>query len=102
MNEITAAEQIMEKKSLMRAELDKQTRNGDELWKKATEKLETFLNGHSSLSKGDRMHTDSRIFPAGFPHLRYERAASSRRRIRSLPAASEVPQQNYPRRPTWQ
>ena len=69
MNEMTAAEQIMEKKSLMRAELDKQTRNGDELWKKATEKLETFLNGHSSLSKGERMHTDSRIFPAAAVYL---------------------------------
>ena len=66
---MTAAEKIMGKKTLMKAELDRQTRNGPELWKKATDKLELFLNEHSSLSKGERMHTDDRIFPAAAVYL---------------------------------
>lgn len=69
MTEMTAAEQIMEKKKLMRAELNKQTRNGDELWKKSTEKLGTFLKEYDSLSKGERMHTNDRIFPAAAVYL---------------------------------
>ncbi len=66
---MTAAEQMMEKKGLMRAELEKYTRNSATLWKKATDKLEFLLNEYSSLSKGERMHTDSRIFPAAAVYL---------------------------------
>ena len=66
---MTAAEQIMEKKGLMKAELDRRTGKSDELWKKATEKLERILDEHGSRPKGVRIHTDSRIFPAAAVYL---------------------------------
>lgn len=65
----TPAEEIMEKKGLMKDELDRRTPRSDELWQKATKALEVMLDGHSGLSEGVRMHTDSRIFPAAAVYL---------------------------------
>ncbi len=65
----TPAEEIMEKKGHMKAELDKRTPHSNELWRKATKRLEIMLDGHSGLPKGVRMHTDSRIFPAAAVYL---------------------------------
>lgn len=63
------AEQIMRKKASIKAELDKRTPQSDALWKRATEKLDTILTRYSSLPKGVRMHTDSRIFPSASIYL---------------------------------
>ena len=63
------AEQIMKKKAIIKAELDKRAPHSDELWKRSTEKLEAILNRYSSLPKGVRMHTDSRIFPSAAIYL---------------------------------
>ena len=37
------AEQIMAKRTVFKAELDKRTSSSDELWKKATEKLDEIM-----------------------------------------------------------
>lgn len=67
--EMTAAEKTMKKKTTMKEELDRRTPHSDELWKKATEELDSILARYSSLSGGVRMHTDSRIFPAAAVYL---------------------------------
>ncbi len=66
---MTAAEKIMEKKAMIKAELDRRTPRSDELWKKATGELDAILGRYSSLPEGVRMHTDSRIFPAAAVYL---------------------------------
>ena len=63
------AEQIMKKKAIIKAELDKHTPHSDALWRQSTKKLESILNSYSSLPKGVRMHTDSRIFPSAAIYL---------------------------------
>ena len=63
------AEQIMAGKAFIKAELDKHTSQGDALWKRSTEKLETILDRYRSLPKGVRAHTDSRIFPSAAIYL---------------------------------
>ena len=68
---MSEAEKIMEKKSVIKAEMDKilPKDQSDVLWGMATEKLHETLIRYSSLPKGVRMHTDSRIFPAASIYL---------------------------------
>ncbi len=65
------AEQIMKKKLVFKAELDRilPREQSDALWRKATAKLDEMLKEHASLPKGVHMHTDSRIFPAAAVYL---------------------------------
>ena len=66
-----AAEKIMEKKALIKAEMDKTLpkAKSDALWREATVKLDGFLTRYSSLPKGVHMHTDSRILPSAAIYL---------------------------------
>ena len=65
------AEKIMKKKTAIKAEMEKllPEAESDALWQKATEKLAGFLTRYSSLPKGMRVHTDSRIFPSAAIYL---------------------------------
>ena len=65
------AEQIMQKKAFIKAEMDKSLSKAqsDELWAAATKKLDGILKRYESLPKGVRMHTDSRIFPSAAVYL---------------------------------
>ena len=108
---MTAAEQIMEKKGLMKAELDRRTGKSDELWKKATEKLERILDEHGSRPKGVRIHTDSRIFPAAAVYLTVKEElgeqeylsharARAENKILFFHIFSKFSLQDYPHRPS--
>ena len=63
---MTAAEKILKKKTVYRAEMDKALpkAQSDALWQEATARLDGYLTEYSSLPKGFHMHTDSRILPA--------------------------------------
>lgn len=65
------AAQVMKKKALIRAEIEKLLPEGqaDALWQKATEKLAFLLAQHADLPKGVRFHTDTRIFPSAAIYL---------------------------------
>jgi len=65
------AEQIMQKKAFIKAEMDKSfsKAQSDVLWSTATEKLDAILKQYESLPKGVHMHTDSRIFPSAAVYL---------------------------------
>ncbi len=65
------AEEIMKKKTAIKAELDKTLpkAESDALWQKATEKLDEYLSRYSSLPNGMHMHTDSRILPSAAVYL---------------------------------
>ena len=65
------AQKIMEKKSVIKAEMDKilPKEQSDVLWAMATEKLKETLIRYESLPKGVHMHTDSRIFPSASIYL---------------------------------
>lgn len=66
-----AAEKLMKKKIIIKAEMDKilPKERSDFLWKEATEKLEGLLDRYSALPKGVHVHTDSRIFPSAAIYL---------------------------------
>ena len=68
---MATAEQIMEKKAFIRAEMEKQLSKAqsDELWEASTRRLEAILRQYDSLPKGVRIHTDSRIFPSAAIYL---------------------------------
>lgn len=68
---MATAEQIMDKKAFIRAEMDKllSKTQSDELWEASTRRLEAILKQYASLPKGVRRHTDSRIFPSAAIYL---------------------------------
>jgi hypothetical protein len=68
---MTRAEKIMEKKAIIKAELDKAVpkAQSEALWRKATERLDGYLTRYSLLPKGVHMHTDSRILPSAAVYL---------------------------------
>ena len=68
---MTAAERIMKKKAHIKAEMDRAMpkAQSDELWRAATEKLDSILVRYAALPKGVRMHTDKRIFPSAAIYL---------------------------------
>ena len=68
---MTAAERIMKKKSIIKAEMDRAMpkAHSDELWRAATDKLDSILLHYAALPKGVHMHTDSRIFPSAAIYL---------------------------------
>ncbi len=65
------AEQIMNKKGFIRAEIERQMprEQADMLWRKATEKLAAIMARYADLPKGMRPHTDMRIFPSAAIYL---------------------------------
>lgn len=63
------AKQIMEGKLSIKAYMDKQFSNSDDLWKKAEEKLAQIIENYPDLTKGVHMHTDNYIFPAAAIYL---------------------------------
>ena len=65
------AEKIMQKKAIIKAELDKTLpkAQSDELWREATARLDELLARYSSLPKGVHIHTDSRILPSAAIYL---------------------------------
>ena len=63
------AEQIMAKKTVFKAELDKRTSNSNELWKKATEKLDEIMKQYDTLPAGVQTHTHNKIFPSAAIYL---------------------------------
>ena len=69
---MTEAEKIMKKKAIIKTELDKvlPKAQSDEIRQDATKKLESVLEQHSSIPKGERVHTDSRIFPFASIYLK--------------------------------
>lgn len=70
------AEQIMKKKSLYRAEIEKNLpeNESDALWQKAMERLGEYLDRYSSLPKGVHMHTDNKILPGAAIYLTLKEA----------------------------
>lgn len=65
------AKKIMAQKTAVKAEMDKELPKdqSDDLWRKATERLEEYLVRYRSLPKGVRTHTDKRILPAAAVYL---------------------------------
>ncbi|MBQ9593809.1 MAG: L-2-amino-thiazoline-4-carboxylic acid hydrolase [Lachnospiraceae bacterium] len=65
------AEQIMKKKREIKEELDKvlPRDESDALWQEATARLVTYQMRYSSLPRGVRFHTDSRILPCAAIYL---------------------------------
>ena len=68
---MTAAERIMKKKAHIKVEMDRvmPKAQSDELWRAATEKLDSILVRYAALPKGVHMHTDKRIFPSAAIYL---------------------------------
>ena len=66
---VKTAEQIMKGRRFIKGEMDKQFPNGDELWRKAEDKLGAIMGKHSGIKKGVRMHTDNYIFPSAAIYL---------------------------------
>ena len=73
---MTEAEKIMEKKAVIKAEMDKALpkSQSDTLWLEATARLDGYLTRYSSLPKGVHMHTDSRILPSAAIYLTLKQA----------------------------
>lgn len=67
---ITAAK-IMKKKILIKEELDDHlsAKRSDELWRKATARLNKILKKYEALPKGVHTHTDNFIFPSAAIYL---------------------------------
>ena len=70
------AEKIMEKKAVIKAELDKAVpkAQSDALWRAATVKLDGLLTRYRALPKGVHIHTDSRILPSAAIYLTVKEA----------------------------
>ena len=62
------AEQIMAKRAVFKTELDKKTSHSNELWKKATEKLDEIMKHYGTLPDGVLPHTN-KIFPSAAIYL---------------------------------
>ena len=71
-----AAKQIMDGKLSIKADMDKQFPNSDELWRKAEEKLGEIMKLYPDLPKGVHMHTDNYIFPSAAIYLTLKEVTS--------------------------
>ncbi len=71
MAERKTAEQIMKKKAVIRAEIERQLPKdqADALWRQATERLAAIMARYADLPEGLRPHTDARIFPSAAIYL---------------------------------
>jgi hypothetical protein len=69
--QMKTAEQILRKKTAMRAELEKHLPEdeADALWQRATERLSAILTRYADLPEGMRFHTEDRIFPSAAVYL---------------------------------
>ena len=65
---MTAAEELMKKKTAIKAELDKLTPRSDALWGLATDRLSAIRQNYGELPRGVRMHVN-KIFPAAAIYL---------------------------------
>lgn len=65
------AEKILSKKYIFKEEMDKimPKAQSDDLWHKASKKLEELLIRYSSLPKGVHIHSDERILPSAAVYL---------------------------------
>ncbi len=65
------AEQIMKKKAVIRAEIERRLprKQADALWRQATHKLADIMARYANLPEGLRPHTDARIFPSAAIYL---------------------------------
>ncbi len=65
------AAQIMKKKGVIRAELERRMpkEQADALWRGATERLASIMARYADLPKGLCLHTDARIFPSAAIYL---------------------------------
>ena len=70
------ANQIMDAKMFIKAEIDKKFSNGDELWEEAETRLESIMKKYSDLPKGVHMHTDNYIFPSAAIYLTLKEVAN--------------------------
>ena len=68
---MTTAAQIMKRKTFIKSELDRRipAAQSNELWQRATERLDAILTQYRNLPGGVRTHTDSFIFPAAAIYL---------------------------------
>ena len=66
-----SAAQIMQKKALIRAELEKHLPEDEAgaLWQQATDRLDAILARYAGLPRAMRFHTESRIFPSAAIYL---------------------------------
>ncbi len=71
MAERKTAEQIMKKKAVIRAEIERKMpkAQADALWRQATERLAAIMARYADLPEGLRPHTDARIFPSAAIYL---------------------------------
>ena len=71
MAERKTAEQIMKKKAVIRAEIERQLPKdqADALWRQATERLAAIMARYADLPEGLRPNTDARIFPSAAIYL---------------------------------
>ena len=85
-----AAEKIMKKKAVIKAELDRALprSQSDALWREATVELDGLLARYSALPKGEHIHTDSGILPAAAIYLTVKRAVGPERAYRMLEDAA--------------
>ena len=65
------AAQIMNKKTAVRAELDRRVpaEQGEALWRQATARLEEILARYRDIPRGVHLHTDHYIFPSAAVYL---------------------------------
>ncbi|MBR0419314.1 MAG: L-2-amino-thiazoline-4-carboxylic acid hydrolase [Erysipelotrichaceae bacterium] len=65
------AEKIMKKKSFIKKEMDKHIpkQQSDDLWRRATVKLEELLETYKDIPKGVKGHTENYIFPSASLYL---------------------------------
>ncbi len=77
MNMLKEAEKMLEKKKWGREELNKSfpREKSDSIWKAARDRLAGYLEEYADIPKGERMHTDSRIFPMAAIYLSVKDAA---------------------------
>ena len=70
------AERILKKKTFIKSEMDKTLpkMQSDELWRKASDRLEEILTRYESLPRGVHMHTDNYIFPSAAVYLAMKEA----------------------------
>ena len=74
---LSKAKKILEKKKWAKKELDKSfpKEQSDKIWKAALDKLEGYLEKYADIPEGERMHTDSRIFPMAAIYLSIKETA---------------------------
>lgn len=71
------AEKTLEKMKWVKDELDASfpKEQSDRIWKAAKDRLEGYFTEYADIPKGERMHTDSRIFPFAAMYLSIKESA---------------------------